>query len=153
MPLLMPILQRGFLDIIQNPPSNPLDSARKLAKVYADYAQAAASAFGPAALTGIEKETMANAMAGSFQPNGAPPSAIGGIVGGLTAFWLTPPVVFGAGVASVVPPTINACLASSFTNPKIPAGVAAAKLANCFDQGTRSIIVASGAPPFSSPIF
>jgi hypothetical protein len=152
MPLVPVILEKGFLDIINNPPANPREAADKMSQVYGDYAKAAASVFGPAAFTGAEQKAMASVLAGGFNPNGAAPAASGGIVGGITAFWLSPPVVFGAGVATVVPgPVLSGCL-SVLGNTKIPAGQAAKILANCFDTLTRATIVISGAPPFAGPI-
>ena len=152
MPFLIPVLKQGFLDIIINPPNNPLDAARKMAQAYADYAKPAASLFGPAVFTGNEVNVMANVLAGGFNPLGAAPAAAGGLVGGIQAFWTAPPVVFGAGaaVAFVGGPALGSCLNGSFTNPRIPAGAAAAKLATCFDVATRLVQVVSGAPPFTS---
>jgi hypothetical protein len=139
-----------------NPPANPIDAANKMAKVYTDYArQAAAPGAGPATLTGAETAAMANVLVGGFNPLGAASAAAGGLVGGITTFWLAPPVVFGAGVvvAWPGPPALGSCLNSSFTNPKIPAGAAAAKLANCFDSATRLVLVQPPAPVPPVPIF
>jgi hypothetical protein len=158
MPLLKPILEKGFRDIIENPPKSPIDAANKMAKVYADYVASAIAIPATAAIfKGTEARVMANAIAGGFSPNGAPPAASGGLIAGLTAFWLSPPVIFtpgpgtGPGVATAPTGTgvLQACLASSFTNPKIPAGQAAALIANCLDAFTKlvSVTVPILAPP------
>jgi hypothetical protein len=154
-PLVPIILEKGFRDIIERPPKNPIDAANKMAGVYADYARAAASLFGPATFTGAEVRAMAGVLASGFNPYGAPPAASGGLIRGITVFWTAPPVVFGAGVATAFTgaPALGSCLSSSFTNPKVPAAVAAKLLANCFDTATRLVLVTGGGPPFTSPVF
>lgn len=154
MPLLPIVLEKGFRDIIEKPPKNPIDAANKMANVYADYASAAISAVGPAAFTGAEARKMAGIIAGGFNPLGAPPAASGGLINGIAAFWLAPPVSFGGGVvvAWPGPPALGSCLASSFYNSKVPAAVAAKLLANCFDAATRLVLVQPIGPGPPVPI-
>lgn len=155
MPLNRIILQNGFLDIIRNPPKSPREAANKMAKIYADYARSAtAIGAGPAVLTGTEMMRMANVLASGFNPRGGAAAASQSMIGGITTFWLTPPVVFGVGVVVswAGSSVLGSCLGSSFTNPKVPSGVAAAKLANCFDVATRLVFVQPPGPVPPVPI-
>ena len=151
MPLNKIVLEKGFLDIIRNPPDNPIAAARKMAQVYADYAAlAVGTVAGPAVFTGAEKATMAAVLAGGFGPNGTPSKAGGGLLNSIKAFWLTPPVVFPPGAASAFTggPALGSCLNANFRNPRISAGLAAKKLANCFDLATRLVLITLPGPPF-----
>lgn len=157
MPLNRIILQNGFLDIIQNPPSSPVDAARKMAKVYANYAKTGWAGLGPGSFTGSEESKMANTLAGGFNPRGAAPAAVGGLLGGITAFWLTPPVVFSSPPPGQSPGFVSAFAGaaalqsalSALANPKIAAGQAAAQLATAFDAATRQVLVTF--PPGGNP--
>ena len=152
MPLVKPILEKGFRDIIESPPKNPIEAANKMAGVYADYAASAlALPAGPPNFTGTEKRVMANILVGGFNPMGSPPAAVGAILSGVVAFWTSPPVIFGPGVPPAIGPStlvlplgsaaLQICLVSSFGNPNISSGRAAALLANCFDAFTKLVQV------------
>jgi len=153
MPFILPALEQGFLDIIKNPPKSAKASAQRIAKAYADYARPATGAGAPAAFTGAEISAMANAMAGSFQEKGAPPLASNGIVSGVQAFWLAPPVVFGPSptVLWAGAPVLLGCLAS-LANPKISENAAAKRLARCFDTATKLVFVQPPGPVPPVPI-
>lgn len=151
MPLVPSILVQSVKDLITNKAEDPSDSSIKFAKAYFDYAKKATS-FGTSAIfTGLEQRQMANALIVAFSnpKAGSPSKAANGIVKGLTAFWLTPPVVFGYGpVTSFLGSGVLLnCLISSFTNPKISEGLAAKKLANCLDAATRTVFTTGVSGP------
>ena len=97
---------------------------------------------------------MASVMAGGFSANGVPPAASASIVQSVFTFWLAPPVSFGAGAAVswTGGPALGSCLISSLVNPRVPVGVAARLLANCFDTATRLVLVQPVAPGPPVPI-
>jgi len=142
-PLLPIILERGILNILRTKPASPAEAARMLSESYADYARNALSFGTPASFTGQEARQMARVMAKGFQnpETGTPSRGGGGIIGGITAFWLQPPVAFGYGPASLFAgaPALGSCMQASFPNPRVPEGLAAKKLANCLDKSTRLV--------------
>lgn len=145
----MPIvLEKGLLALMVDKPRSPQEAARRMADVYAKYAQFALVAGTPAAFTGLEAKQMENRLVGGFRSpeSGNPSRGGGGIIGGIQAFWLAPPVAFGYGPASMFTgaPVLGSCLSASFRNPRIPVGLAAKKLANCLDKATH-LVFAIGA--------
>lgn len=150
MPLIPIVLEKGLLDMMIDKPTSPQEAARRMADVYARYARFAVAG-GPASFTGLEARQMERRLVGGFRnpESGNPSRGGGGIIGGIQAFWLTPPVVFGAFTASFFAgaPVLGSCLGSSFRNPRIPVGLAAKKLANCLDKATRTVFAVGVGPP------
>lgn len=151
MPLVPIILEKGILDLMTNQPKSVQEAARKLADIYAKYAQFAVVAGTPAAFTGLEARQMERRLASGFRnpKSGNPSRGGGGIIGGIQAFWLAPPVAFGYGPASLFTgaPVLGSCLSASFRNPRVPAGLAAKKLANCLDKATRLVFAVGALGP------
>lgn len=143
MPLMPIVLEKKLLAMMRDKPSSPEESARRMSMAYADYAKFATSFGTPAAFTGLEAKQMERRLTAAFRnpAGGNPGRGGGGIIGGLQAFWLTPPVAFGYGPASTFAgaPVLGSCLGASFTNPRISEGLAAKKLANCLDKATRLV--------------
>lgn len=152
MPFLVPILEQGIKDLILNPPKNAQEAAKRLAKAYADCVKPAVAAHMKPSFTGQEAATMANAMAGAFKEKGVAPVSIRGIVGGVQAFWMSPPVIFSGAIPGTTvwagQGVLTACLAT-LGNPRIAAGPAAKKIANCLVNATKLVMttpVPSGGP-------
>ncbi len=151
MPLMPLVLEKGLLDMMREKPESPQAAARRMSQVYADYAKFALSFGTPASFTGVEAKQMERRLVGGFQnpKSGNPSRGGGGIIGGIQAFWLVPPVAFGYGPASIFSgaPVLGSCLSASFTNPRIPDGLAAKKLANCLDKATRLVFTVGAFGP------
>lgn len=144
MALVLTDLSQGFLDMANNPPPSAAEAAKKAADIYEAYAQKATGGGFPPTLTGSEKERMKVALQGAFSavPSAAPVAASAWLQG-LTAFWLTPPVVFGAGaVSGAVPPlnTVVACLAG-ISAPAPSAEAPTTQVATCLHTATLQVQV------------
>lgn len=150
MPFNLPALTQGFLRVINNPPPSPTDTARIIANAYAEFVRPALGVGAPGAFTGTEAARMATIMASGFSPNGNPAAASNAIVNSVTAFWLTPPVIFGPNpvVSFGGGPVLLTCL-KTLSNPQVKGPDAARKLANCFDKATRLVLVQ---PPVGPPV-
>ena len=147
MPFNSPALESKLLDMIKNPPPSPFEAGKKLGQAYAEFVKPALGAGSPGTFTGLEAFSLAAAAGASFQAPGLPPQSINGIVNGITAFWLAPPVTFGPAVTSLWTGqgVLISCLAA-MANLRITEGLAAKKLVQCFDAATRLVFVQPPGP-------
>lgn len=139
-------------------PKNTVEAGKRWAHAYAVYAADAMSipptAAPPASLTAGE-QTLAAALASVWASSRTSPTTAQGMAAALTAFWLAPPVVFGAGLVTAVPGTSALAAAlqgvwSSNQRGKLSAEACARKVAAAVHAFTTTVITTT---PFSpSPI-
>lgn len=105
------------------------------AAAYADYAAVAMAGVAAPVFTGLEEDTLAAGMTAAFTAGVASlgTTTLTDMELAFQAFWLVPPVVFGAGVVTLAPPGLAAALAAVFaagavatTSAEVAAAVAAA---------------------------
>lgn len=118
-------------------------AARRHAIAYECYARSAMAGAFPWAATGAERERLVQSLLGAMIPAGSGPQMAGAWAQGLLAFWLAPPVVFGAGVVTAFPgqPALAAALTAAFSNPNNTAATAAVSVSQALDAATRTILV------------
>ena len=151
-------LASGLLELAsgKNFPKDPLEAGKRWAHAYVEYAKVAMSPVGaPPTFAGGE-QILAAALASVWASSRSAPTTAQGIAAALTAFWLTPPVVFGAGVVTSVVGT--SALASALP------GVWASNYPGTPEQATRKVAAAihtftitvitttPGGPPVVGPI-
>lgn len=153
MPFDRAALEKGLFDMMENNPSNYREAAQRISRAYADFVKPATGAGSKATFTGLEVAAMTNLIASSLRANGALPAVVRGVVQGVQAFWLAPPVTFGAAVTTAW--TGQALLTAgllSFVNLRISRGVAARKLVGYFEAATRLVFVQPPGPVSPVPI-
>ena len=152
MPLIPSILQKGLSDIAENYPDSASDAANKMAKAYADYARGAVAGGLPITLTGGEEKRLAAALLSAFAGgNGTPATGAMAWAAGLTAFWLSPPVVFGAGVVTVALfPAVVPAVLGSIAAPSSDKSPPIAQVVQGLDTATRTVLVLI--PPSPTPV-
>jgi hypothetical protein len=129
------------------------DIAAQIAQAYQKYAVAAQAPPGaPVILKGTEFRLFEVALRNLMQGQLPPPAAAQGLGNAITGFWLTPPVLTGAGgtCTAIVPVAAIAKMAS--TNVK-ESGLAAQSLASSLDLMTRTVFVTNIAPVPPGPLF
>lgn len=132
--------------MIATKPSDALAACQQLAGYYQAYAATGqAGGFIPPVFTGLEQAQFANVLAAAFDlspPSGTPASAAAAFVGAVTAFWMTPPVVFGPGLVTSFPgaAALQATLVALFSNFN-DAATAASGLAAALDVATKTVQV------------
>jgi hypothetical protein len=139
-------------------PKDTLEAGKRWAHAYALYAADAMSipptAAPPASLVPGE-QTLAAALAAVWSSSRSSPTTAQGMATALTAFWLAPPVVFGAGVVTSVTGTsaLQSALISIWTSNlsgRQSADFCAKKVAAAVHTFTLTVITTT---PFSpSPI-
>lgn len=154
-------LARALLAISDpaNIPRTPEEAGQKWAQAYADYAAAAMSPVAaPPASLAAGQAVLARALGATFRTSLAAPQTASQMAAAFTAFWLTPPVVFGAGLVTAV--TGTTVLAAGLpgvwaanTASSAPAEPAMQRVAGLLDVFTHTVIVTTpGAPPVVGPI-
>lgn len=151
MPLIPAILEQMFLDVSLHPPQSAQVLAQKLAQAYESYGRTAvAPGAGPVVLTGAERLRMEKILVGGFIPpqSGNPGKASSGIFAAIQMFWLGVPAGIGICTAFLGAPVMGGVLSSMVLG--ISAPMAAKKLAQAFDAGTRLVQVTMAIPPFTT---
>lgn len=102
-------------------PTNPYEAAKNIASVYASYAADATTLVGaaPPTFTEAEQQVLTAILAQALSVPAPTPAVFAQALAlGLTAFWLTPPVVFTGGVvtAAVFAPLAGILTAALSTN-------------------------------------
>jgi hypothetical protein len=108
-PLKASKFEKGILDLANGKgksyPNNPIEAGKRWAHAYAVYAADAMSipptAAPPASLAAGER-VLATALAAVWTSSRTAQQTATGMANALTAFWLTPPVAFGAGLVTAV---------------------------------------------------
>jgi len=117
------------------------------ASAYRTYAQSAQANGVPPVLTGLEEAVLAGQLTAAFaalDPNTFPSA----FEAAFQAFWLTPPVAFGSGAATLAPPGLGSLLVSTYpANLVAPTSAAAAiNVAAAIDAWTRLVSVTFPGP-------
>lgn len=142
---------------IQNVFDQKLESipqiSSRIAQAYQAYAVAAQAPPGaPVILKGSESRLFEQALTSLMQGRQPAPQAAQALGNAITAFWLAPPVMTGAGgvVTAVVPAAAVAKLMS--TNVKV-SSQAAMSLAQSLDLMTKTVFVVNPSPLPPGPLF
>lgn len=149
MALLQPTLATGLATAFVGTNSFA-EAGAGWASAYATYALAAqANGIFPA-FTGLEQQTLANALAAAFQAGVASEGAttFAAVELALQAFWILPPIVFGAGAVTAAPPGLAALLEATRA-PNLAAAtsaVAASNVATALDTWTHTVTVTFPGP-------
>lgn len=153
MALVPSIIENGFKAMIETNPSSAQDACDQLAGYYFAYAATAlAGVVPPTLLPAAQTLFSANlfALLGVDPPAGTAASAAGAFVTAVTSFWMTPPVVFGAGVVTAFPGAgaLQAALVALFSafNDE---NTAALGLATALDVATKTVTVVIGPTTFT----
>lgn len=134
MPLDPTTLTSGLLGVFAGS-SDMADAAASWASGYADYAAVATANGVIPAFTGLEEGVLAGALAAAFAGGVASlgTTTLSAMELAFQAFWMVPPVLFGAGVVTLAPPGLSSLLAAVFatgvaaaTSAEVAANVAAA---------------------------
>ncbi len=151
-------LARAIVSLGTQYPKDAYEAGKRWAHAYALYAADAMSipptAAPPASLAANER-VLATALGALWQTSRTATQTAQGMATALTAFWLSPPVVFGAGVVTAVPGTATLSSAllgvwSSNLAGKQSADFCARKVAAAVHVFTSTVITTT---PFSpSPI-
>ncbi len=108
MPRSVSKLANGIVDLGKNYPGSPEEAGKRWAHAYALYAADAMSipptAAPPNSLVAGEK-VLAAALAATWRSSRTANQTANQMASALTAFWLAPPVTFGAGLVTAVPGT------------------------------------------------
>lgn len=119
------------------------------ASAYKSYAQVANAGVFLPTFTGLEEGILATALAGAFAAGIAAPNLTPeAMEAAFIAFWLTPPVIFGAGVVTAAAPGLAALIRATFPINilAVSAPAAAAVIAVAIDTWTRTVAVTIPGP-------
>jgi hypothetical protein len=115
------------------------------AGAYRDYAAVAMAGVAAPIFTGLEEGVLAGALAAAFTAGVASlgTTTLTDMELAFQAFWMVPPVVFGAGAVTAAPPGLAAALAAVFATGALAptSAVVAAAVAAAIDTWTRMITV------------
>lgn len=139
-----------------------LEAGRRWASAYSSYASDAVSPVGgsPVGLSVVEG-ILAGLLAMSFSTSHDPVTEAQQLATALTAFWLTPPVVFAGtppGAVTLVAggPALQQALVSVWAvnlASRSPADQAMRSVAQAIDGFTRTVVVTTpGGPPIVGPV-
>ncbi len=151
-------LANSLVDLGRNYPGSPEEAGKRWAHAYALYAADAMSippTAAPPASLGAAERLLAQSLGKVWKTSRTAYTSAQGMAAALTAFWLAPPVVFGAGVVSAVGGTSALASAlpgiwASNQRGKQSADFCAKKVAAAVHAFTTTVITTT---PFSpSPI-
>lgn len=151
MPLVSTVIEQGFKAMIVTKPANGSAAATQLSNIYQAYAASAVAGVAPPVFTGTEKVRFAAALQAVLStPDHTAAEAAGAFVAAVTTFWLTPPVLFGAGAVTAFAgaPALLAAL-TAFFGAFNDTDAAAAGLATLLDVATKTITVVIGPTTFT----
>ena len=144
MPLLASTLASGLSSVFTGVDSYQA-AGTAWSNAYDVYARTAVAAGAPAILTGLEKTVMARSLAGVFEAGVASQgsSTLASMEAAFAAFWMLPPVVFGAGFVSAAPPGLAGLISATVPLNIVAAtsAEAASNIANAIHTWTLSITV------------
>ena len=151
MALVKTVLSDAFKALVDHPPTTARAAADAYAAAYQLYASSALAGVVPPTFTGTEQVKFANILFAVLNVlPGTPANAAAAYVAGVTAFWLTPPVVFGAGVVTAFAgaPAMLAALTLLFgvINDR---DTFAGGLADILDTATKTVVVVIGPSTFN----
>ena len=153
MPLDPSSMISGFTSMFSGGPLGPVGGGKKMASIYATYASAGMFGASAPVFTGLEQQALAATLTAVFSLTTPNPAAFGQAwSAGLTAFWMTPPIVVTgaqAGVVTAIPgaAAVSAALAALVASPSNPAPAAASILAAALDAATRTAVATVAPPP------
>jgi hypothetical protein len=130
MALQAQILEKGFLQLILNPPQSAQEYAFRFSTFYAQFAMTAT----PTPILTSNRSLLEKNLQGAFADprTGSSRKGISGIRQGLGGFWLLPGTIPAATIVLFTGGSaMGGCLNSKLRNPKIPAQQAAKSLAQC----------------------
>lgn len=119
------------------------------ARAYKKYAETAQAGLALPIFTGVEEAVLAASLAAAFAAGIAAPAATPDFMeAAFIAFWMAPPVVFGAGVVTVAPPGLAVLIRATFPVNLLAATASAASavLAGAIDVWTRTVTVTLPGP-------
>lgn len=153
MALVPSVIEAGFASMIATKPSSASDACDQLANFYLAYAAPAMAGPATPVFTGTEQVRFSAALLailGVSPPSGTPAQAAAAFVAAVTTFWLTPPVVFGAGVVTAFPGAgaLQAALVALFSTFN-DSSSAASGLATALDVATKTVTVVIGPTTFT----
>jgi hypothetical protein len=146
-------LIQGLTVLFSGPAQSPQAAATQMANLYAAYAALGVFGASTPVFTGSEKQLLASTLAQTFSTPGPNPAAFGTVWSkGLTAFWLTPPIVVAgvqSGVVTAIPgaATLPASLGALVAIPSNSPATAASKLANALHTATQTVVATVAPPP------
>jgi hypothetical protein len=128
--------------------SDFVSAGRGWAAAYKSYAQAAQAGVTVPTFTGLEEGVLASGLAAAFAAGIADPAGTPQRMEvAFQAFWMVPPVVFGAGVTTLAPPGLSALIAATYPlNVVSSATGAATNIALALDAWTRLVTVTLPGP-------
>lgn len=153
MPLLLPVLRTKLDKVFNERLDSAQEIAQRIAKAYQEYAQGAIAPPGAKLIfKGTESKFLELALLLTVKARYLPPQAAQTIGNAVLQFWLTPPVLTSAGGAVTV--VVPAAGVSTLLGVKVDTtSQAALKLAQAFDQMTRTVFVTNAPPLPSGTIF
>jgi len=158
MPLIPMTLQGPLTQLFTQTAPTPEQSAETMANAYAQYASTALFGAGVPIFTGLEKATMKATLLAVLNPAIPNPAGFAGAwSSGISAFWLSPPIMVGgalAGPVTSVPgaASIVAAMLPLLIIPSKPAALAAAGLTAAIHAATLTTIATLQPPPGGAPV-
>jgi hypothetical protein len=146
MALVQATLKASLKALMDTNPSTGAAAATAWGLAYDAYAKLGQANAIPGVFTGSEPTQFTNAILALFNAaNGTPASAAAAFQAAVTAYWLTPPVIFGTGAVTAIPglPGLSALFTSLFSDKDL----AANNLATIFDVCTKTVTVTFVTPP------
>ena len=144
MALLVQTLADGLASVFAAS-SDFAEAASSWADAYSTYAQAATAGVAIPVFTGLEEGLLASNLAAAFAAGVASEGSttLAAMEVAFQAYWLVPPVVFGAGVVTVAPPGLAALLTAAIPALLVAttSAMAAGIFATAIDAWTHTVIV------------
>jgi hypothetical protein len=144
MALVLSVLTNGFMDLAIRKPKDAREAARRMALTYGIYARSAQAAGTPGIFTGLETKILEGLLYTALQVTQGVAVKYGTQwAAGLTAFWMTPPIVFAFGPVTgfVGAPVLIATLTAALSNPLNTDPTAALQIATALHAATLTVVV------------